>query len=46
MCSLYLTASVVILVVLLARLALKRAPKVFSYALWAVENFDLTAETV
>lgn len=36
-----LTASVVILVVLLARLALKRAPKVFSYALWAVVLFRL-----
>ena len=30
------TASIVILVVLLARLLLKKAPKVFSYALWAV----------
>ena len=31
-----LTASAVILVVLLARFLLRRAPKVFSYALWAV----------
>ena len=30
------TAAVVILAVLLARLLLRRAPKVFSYALWAV----------
>ena len=30
------TASVVIVFVLLARLLLKRAPKIFSYALWAV----------
>ena len=35
------TASVVILVVLLARLALRRAPKAFSYALWAVVLFRL-----
>ena len=31
-----LTASVVILFVLVARLILKRTPKVFSYALWAI----------
>lgn len=31
-----LTASYIILVVLLARLILRKAPKVFSYALWAV----------
>ncbi|MDE6922237.1 MAG: M56 family metallopeptidase, partial [Oscillospiraceae bacterium] len=31
-----LTGSAVILFVLLARLALRRAPKIFSYALWAV----------
>ena len=31
-----LTASYVILVVLLLRLVLKRAPKLCSYALWAV----------
>ena len=35
------TASVVIVIVLLARLALRRAPKVFSYALWAVVLFRL-----
>ena len=34
-------SSVVILVVLLARLLLKRAPKIFSYALWAVVLFRL-----
>ena len=32
-----LTGSAVILFVLLARLALRRAPKISSYALWAVE---------
>lgn len=36
-----LTASVVILVVMLARLFLKRAPKAISYALWAVVLFRL-----
>jgi beta-lactamase regulating signal transducer with metallopeptidase domain len=36
-----LTASMVILFVLLARLVLKRAPKVFSYLLWAVVLFRL-----
>ena len=35
------TASLVILAVLLARLALRKAPKVFSYALWAVVLFRL-----
>lgn len=35
------TASIVILLVLLARLALRKAPKVFSYALWAVVLFRL-----
>lgn len=35
------TASIVILVVLLVRLLLKKAPKVFSYALWAVVLFRL-----
>lgn len=35
------TAAVVISVVLLARLFLKKAPKVFSYALWAVVLFRL-----
>ncbi len=36
-----LTAGVIILVVLLGRLLLKRAPRVFSYALWAVVLFRL-----
>jgi len=36
-----LTASYVILFVLLARLPLKRAPKIFSYALWGVVLFRL-----
>ena len=36
-----LTASVVILAVFAARLLLKRAPRVFSYALWAVVLFRL-----
>ena len=36
-----ITASIMILFVLLARLALKKAPKVFSYALWAVVLFRL-----
>lgn len=36
-----LTGSFVILFVLLARLALRKAPKVFSYALWAVALFRL-----
>lgn len=36
-----LTSCVVILAVLLARLALKRAPKIFSYALWAAVLFRL-----
>ena len=36
-----LTSSVVILFVLLARLVLKKAPKVFSYALWGVVLFRL-----
>ena len=36
-----ITASVIILFVLLARLALKKAPKVFSYALWTVVLFGL-----
>ncbi len=35
------TASVVILAVLLARLCLKKAPKIVSYALWAVVLFRL-----
>lgn len=36
-----LTSSVIILIVLLARLCLKRAPKVFSYVLWSVVLFRL-----
>ena len=36
-----LTASVIIVFVLVARLALKKAPKVFSYALWSVVLFRL-----
>lgn len=36
-----LTASVVILVVLLARVFLKKAPKIYSYALWSVVLFRL-----
>lgn len=36
-----LTSCVVILAVLLARLLLKRAPKIFSYALWAAVLFRL-----
>jgi beta-lactamase regulating signal transducer with metallopeptidase domain len=36
-----LTASVVILAVLALRLLLKKAPKIFSYALWAVVLFRL-----
>lgn len=35
------TAGIVILVVILARLFLKRAPKIFSYVLWAVVLFRL-----
>ena len=40
-CNMSLTASVVIVAVLLVRLLLRRAPKVFSYALWAVVLFRL-----
>ena len=36
-----MTGSVVILFVILARLILKRAPKIFSYALWSVVLFRL-----
>ena len=36
-----ITASIAILVVLLARIMLKQAPKIFSYALWAVVLFRL-----
>ena len=36
-----LTGSFIILFVLLARLALKKAPKIYSYALWAVVLFRL-----
>ena len=39
--NLTFTGSLVILFVLLARLALKKAPKKFSYALWAVVLFRL-----
>lgn len=39
--DLSLTASIVILAVLLARLLLRRAPRVYSYALWAVVAFRL-----
>lgn len=35
------TASIVILFVLVARLLLKKAPKIFSYALWSVVLFRL-----
>ena len=40
-CNMSLTASVVIVAVLLVRLLLRRAPKVLSYALWAVVLFRL-----
>lgn len=36
-----LTASIVIVLVLLARVPLKKAPKIFSYALWVVVLFRL-----
>ncbi|MDR0923719.1 MAG: M56 family metallopeptidase, partial [Hungatella sp.] len=36
-----LTASFVIATIILARLPLKKAPKIFSYALWAVAGFRL-----
>ena len=36
-----MTGSIVILLVMLARLILKRAPKIFSYALWSVVLFRL-----
>ena len=36
-----LTGSIIILFVLLARLALRKAPKAFSYALWSVVLFRL-----
>jgi beta-lactamase regulating signal transducer with metallopeptidase domain len=36
-----LTAGIVIVLVLLTRLPLKKAPKIFSYALWAVVLFRL-----
>ena len=36
-----LTASVMIVLVILVRLALKRAPKIYSYALWSVVLFRL-----
>ena len=40
-CNMSLTASGVILAVLAVRLLLRRAPKVFAYALWAVVLFRL-----
>ena len=40
-CNMSLTASVVIVAVLVVRLLLRRAPKAFSYALWAVVLFRL-----
>ena len=40
-CNMSLTASVVILAVLAVRLLLRRAPKVFAYALWDVVLFRL-----
>ena len=40
-CNMSLTASAVILAVLAARLLLRRAPKAFAYALWAVVLFRL-----
>ena len=36
-----ITASIAILVILLARIVLRRTPKIFSYALWAVVLFRL-----
>lgn len=39
--NLSLTASIVILAVLVARLLLRKAPRVYSYALWAVVAFRL-----
>lgn len=36
-----LTASVIIIFVLLARVLLKKAPKIYSYALWSVVLFRL-----
>lgn len=36
-----ITASIAIIIILLARVMLKRAPKIFSYALWAVVLFRL-----
>ena len=36
-----ITASIAILVILLARVMLKHAPKIFSYALWAIVLFRL-----
>lgn len=41
MLNMSLTASIVIVFVLLARLLLKRAPKIFSYVLWVVVLFRL-----
>lgn len=36
-----LTASIIILIVLLARLCMKKVPKIFSYILWGVVQFRL-----
>ena len=36
-----MTGSIVILLVMLARILLKRSPKIFSYALWSVVLFRL-----
>ena len=36
-----LTASIIILLVMAVRLLLKRSPKIYSYALWAVVLFRL-----
>lgn len=41
MLNMSMTGSIVILLVMLARLLLKRTPKIFSYALWAVVLFRL-----
>ena len=39
--SMSLTAGVIVLAVLLIRLALRRAPRIFSYVLWAAVLFRL-----
>ncbi len=40
-CNMSITASIVIVAVIFIRLLLKRAPKIFSYALWVVVLFRL-----